>query len=139
MARDYICSVEGCNRWGHARGWCEMHYRRFMRTGHAVRPPRTIDWFSSRVRVDENGCWIWLLRIDRNGYTRVQFEGHSWSGHRLAWTLANGPIPADMTIDHLCFVKRCVNPEHLRLLTQVENARRQRKSRAVQAAEGLVA
>ncbi|MHC9517499.1 HNH endonuclease [Prescottella equi] len=29
-----------------------------------------------------------------------------------------------MTVDHTCKQRRCVNPEHLRLLTNFENARR---------------
>jgi len=53
----------------------------------------------------------------------------TWDGttvllaHRVAWTLTHGEIPADMTIDHLCRNRRCCNPAHLRLLTNVENAR----------------
>ena len=29
-----------------------------------------------------------------------------------------------MTVDHVCKVRRCVNPDHLRLLDNFENARR---------------
>jgi len=44
--------------------------------------------------------------------------------HRAAWTAVYGQIPEGMTIDHLCKNRRCVNVEHLRLLTNYENARR---------------
>jgi hypothetical protein len=33
-----------------------------------------------------------------------------------------------MTVDHLCFNTLCCNPEHLRLLPNLENARRQRSA-----------
>ncbi|AXH44432.1 HNH endonuclease [Arthrobacter phage MargaretKali] len=35
-----------------------------------------------------------------------------------------GPVPLGHTIDHTCKQKRCVNPNHLRILTNYENARR---------------
>ena len=45
--------------------------------------------------------------------------------HRASWVYAHGTqIPEGMTIDHQCKNRRCVNPEHLRLLTNFENARR---------------
>jgi hypothetical protein len=44
-------------------------------------------------------------------------------GHRVAWEAEHGPIPEGLTIDHLCRNRRCVNVAHLRLLSNVENAR----------------
>ena len=35
-----------------------------------------------------------------------------------------GPVPVGYTLDHLCKQKRCVNPAHLRILPNGENARR---------------
>lgn len=35
-----------------------------------------------------------------------------------------GPVPLGHTLDHLCKQKRCVNPAHMRILTNYENARR---------------
>ena len=46
--------------------------------------------------------------------------------HRYAWTLAHGDIPDGMTVDHMCGNTRCVNVEHLQLLTQAENIRKRR-------------
>jgi len=37
--------------------------------------------------------------------------------------IANGPIPEGFVIDHLCKVRICVNPNHLRLITVDDNAR----------------
>ena len=44
--------------------------------------------------------------------------------HRAAWVAVNGQVPLGMTIDHMCKERRCVNPDHLRLLPNYENARR---------------
>jgi hypothetical protein len=45
-------------------------------------------------------------------------------GHRAAYILFRGPIPAKMQIDHKCRNTLCVNPTHLEVVTHAENARR---------------
>lgn len=84
---------------------------------------RHVDWWS-RVAVGQpDECWPWRQSSGSHGY------GQTWDGqtvllaHRVAWALTNGPIPDDLTIDHLCRSRRCCNPAHLRLLPNVENAR----------------
>jgi HNH endonuclease len=44
--------------------------------------------------------------------------------HRAVWKMLVGPIPEDMTIDHLCRVKHCCNPDHMQVVTPGENTRR---------------
>lgn len=46
--------------------------------------------------------------------------------HRKVYAAARGPIPAGLTLDHLCRVKACVNPDHLEPVTRAENVRRSR-------------
>jgi len=41
--------------------------------------------------------------------------------HRLSYELHTGEIPPLMTIDHMCRVRACVNPAHLRVLSRGEN------------------
>ncbi|WP_294567584.1 HNH endonuclease signature motif containing protein [uncultured Arthrobacter sp.] len=78
--------------------------------------------FAKTVEVD--GCLIWQGYLDKDGYARIDRR----QGHRLAYELAVGPIGDGLTIDHLCFVQACVNPTHLRPLTNAANARRQREA-----------
>jgi hypothetical protein len=44
--------------------------------------------------------------------------------HRLYYELEKGPIPKGLTLDHLCRVRCCVNPDHLEPVTPVENVMR---------------
>ena len=70
-----------------------------------------------------SGCWLWLAYIDRDGYGRFQLGSTSALAHRVAYELSVGPIPAGLQIDHICRVRACVNPAHLRPLTKAENDR----------------
>ena len=79
--------------------------------------------------VDANGCWRWRGRTSTHGYGRV---GDRFA-HRLYYTHFIGPIPKNMQVQHICDVRDCVNPSHLKLGTDTDNAKdcveRQRTSR----------
>ena len=80
--------------------------------------------FWSKVQVgDPHDCWPWLQSCGSHGYGQTWTGSHVVLAHRVAWVLTVGTIPANLTIDHVCRNKRCVNPMHLRLLTNVENGR----------------
>jgi hypothetical protein len=55
------------------------------------------------------------------GYGQVRIGAKVYRAHRVAWEHERGPIPADAVIDHLCRVPGCVNPDHMRVVTQREN------------------
>lgn len=42
--------------------------------------------------------------------------------HRLSWEDNVGPIPEGMVIDHMCRVRACCNPDHLRAVPNVVNS-----------------
>lgn len=64
-------------------------------------------------RVDKtDSCWLWTGHTNR-GYGRACFEGRTVYAHRLSWELTRGPIPDGLSLDHLCRVLNCVNPDHL--------------------------
>ncbi len=79
----------------------------------------SLDWIRDRSMVDENGCWIWKFATYPTGYGHCARD--SGYAHRVSWEIANGPIPAGLTIDHLCRVRACVNPDHLDAVTIREN------------------
>lgn len=79
---------------------------------------------AERVVVPRPDCMIWNGGVDRDGYGNASLNGKPMAAHRLAWILANGPIPSGFEIDHLCRVRPCVNAAHMELLTHAENVRR---------------
>jgi hypothetical protein len=84
--------------------------------------------FFSRVQKTDT-CWIWTGAKHPAGYGRLMFGGHSTCAHRLSWMLHRGALNQDVTIDHLCHNKLCVNPDHLEPVSRGENARRYMLSR----------
>ncbi len=67
--------------------------------------------------------------VGSHGYAQVGWwdgEKHRMTtAHRAAWVHHNGQqVPDGQTIDHTCKNRRCVNPKHLRVLVNLENARR---------------
>ncbi len=83
------------------------------------------------VVVDDDGCWISNYSVASHGYAQVGWMDKTrgkmtgTTAHRAAWVASSGEqIPEGMTVDHTCKVRPCVNPEHLRLLSNFENARR---------------
>ena len=58
-------------------------------------------------------------------YPRTWVNGRAVILHRVVYEQARGPIPTGLTVDHLCFNKKCINIDHLELVTRAENTRRQ--------------
>lgn len=81
--------------------------------------------FTAKTITPPTPCVIWTGAVNSKGYPCYAVEGWSTLAHRIAYEAARGPIPEGMTIDHLCLVKRCVNPDHLEVVARSENTRRQ--------------
>lgn len=71
-----------------------------------------------------SGCWLWLGATMRNGYGELRVDGRNRPAHRVAYEALVAPVSARLSMDHLCRVRCCVNPQHLEPVTQRENIMR---------------
>lgn len=78
-------------------------------------------------------CWLWKGHTDRGGYGK--FHTHKdgqWTSvlaHRFAFEHYKRSLQYGETVDHLCFIQACVNPDHLDACSNSENVRRANEHR----------
>ncbi len=73
----------------------------------------------------DSPCWIYRKRPTDNGYAQMRMpDGRQPTAHRAFYEHHVGPIPAGLTLDHLCRNRRCVNPQHLEPVTRGANVLR---------------
>jgi len=67
-------------------------------------------------------CHLWLAGTSTAGYGKISLDDVTEFAHRVAWVAAHGEqVPPGLQLDHLCRVRRCVNPDHLEPVTRREN------------------
>ncbi len=101
-------------------GWMKGHPKKYI-YGHWSRTQTRAQWSDDLWAAEERGyrtpCHIFLGSKDRLGYGRF----NSILAHRFSYERAKGPIPDGLTLDHLCRVSSCINPDHLDPVTHREN------------------
>ncbi len=76
--------------------------------------------FFNKIKKTED-CWIWTASTSQNGYGKISFKNKPLSAHVVSYIIHNGCYNKKLQIDHICRVRNCVNPSHLRLVTRVTN------------------
>lgn len=124
-----FCSVETCARPSKKLGYCITHYQRMRAHGHPTggAPERNylIPWLEQHTNHASDECLIWPFGDKGNGYGAVKFRGKKTSASRAMCLLAHGePEYPSLQAAHSCGNGRngCVNPNHLRWATRLENA-----------------
>lgn len=80
--------------------------------------------------ITETGCFIWTAASDTFGYGSCwcPVECKTKKAHVLSLAETEGPPPPGTEASHLCHVRCCVNPAHLRWETTSENCLRKPKA-----------
>jgi hypothetical protein len=95
---------------------------------HYPFPKRVVDRVLASMTLTSDGCIESTYSVGSHGYSQIGWHDRrtgtrvSTVCHRIVWAVSKGPIADGMTIDHVCRNRRCVNVEHLRLLTLEENS-----------------
>lgn len=133
-----FCSTCGIPFKPMRRGMCENDYRRWLRSTRPKKP-RTPTPISQRLlsKMDKHGpvsdrrpdlgpCWVWIGSYEGTGYGKIwdNVRQKLIPAHRASYETYVGEIPDGHEVDHLCFNKGCVNPDHLEAVTPVVNVQR---------------
>lgn len=107
---------------------------RYMPVVTALTPLQHLKFWARVVRGTDAQCWTWFGALGSHGYGVFSLgKFNLQNAHRVAWRALRGPLPEGLSIDHLCRNRRCVNPSHMELVTNVENVMRGESFSAVNA------
>jgi hypothetical protein len=71
----------------------------------------------SKIRKTKD-CWLWTASRDTTGYGQFPIKGKPRKGaHKVVYELLKGEVPKGLTLDHLCKIRHCVNPDHMEIVT----------------------
>lgn len=106
------CGAEFIEGWNRHR-YCSFACRNKVRTN-----PVALRFF--RFVEMTPGCWQWRGSLSQ-GYGRFIVRTENRGAHRVSFELHKGLIPEGYDVHHICRNKRCVNPDHLEILTHKEH------------------
>ncbi|MBR0913127.1 HNH endonuclease [Bradyrhizobium japonicum] len=133
MADPRICSVDGCAKCVIARGWCNIHYRRWKKHGdpesrRSLANGEAYKRLNEIFEIDTDECVPWPYSKDRHGYGQigavVNGKRRPIGVHAIICEMANGVRPSSKhQAAHSCGNGHlgCCNRRHLRWATRSEN------------------
>lgn len=85
---------------------------------------------------NETPCWEWQGWLNDEGYAYFNLtRKKKVRAHKLAWELYVGENLSGSELDHTCRNRKCVNPDHLELVSHKENMLRGNTVNAINAAK----
>lgn len=104
----------------------------------AITPQDLPPNLASKIEVADNGCWHFTGHIKKDGYGLLKDRRVKKvrNAHVVAFEAIRGDVPKGYEIDHechkleecyggrTCMHRRCVNPDHLAMVTKAKNASR---------------
>ena len=72
-----------------------------------------------RLVTKSNGCIVWTGAYNK-GYGVVWFNGRLRGVHEVMYEYKHGPVPKGFELGHM-YNNRCVNDEHVKVMTHKEN------------------
>lgn len=131
MAEKRICSELTCGKLHYSRGFCRNHYEKAKRQARprkprakVRRPQISVEFLRSLIGTSSTECISWPFARNKQGYGSLKFDGKHYGAHRMMCRMAHGE-PSDIRLHaaHSCGNGHlgCVNPNHLRWATPLEN------------------
>lgn len=77
----------------------------------------------------KTGCWLWISTINNCGYGKINVYDHEKKcpvtkyAHRVSYELFKGVLRRGFELHHVCMLRHCINPEHLRQVRHRTNIR----------------
>ena len=103
----------------------ETLLNRFFGKTERTEPRRVWFWTGSDYEEVETECLLWTGAQNQSGYGRFwEYRIRCWTAHCFAYVAANGDIPPDHQVGHLCRIPNCVDADHLEAVTETESSRR---------------
>lgn len=122
MSKFGPCQTPDCEQASEVRGHCRKHYSHERNAGR-LNPLTPLERFMAKTE-RSGDCLLWTATMLPDGYGRFKVARRNWLAHRWIWTHFNGPIPGDLTVDHMCNTPGCVRIDHLQLLSIYDNVMR---------------
>lgn len=127
-----FCSFPGCDNPPSpkaSKGLCNSHYWQLHKgrplTPLSYRRNVRLPWMEQHVDYEGDDCLIWPFSRNKDGRPQVKISGKTKMAARVMCEMAHGKPPSPgLEAAHSCGKgnEGCVNPNHLRWATPVENA-----------------
>lgn len=99
--------------------------RRGARTGRIRETLEARFWKKVQMPEDRSQCWLWTGSKNNHGYGQIHSstpgDPAMLTAHRASLRIHGIEVPHGLVADHICQNRACVNPTHLRFVTQLDN------------------